>query len=108
MKYIGQSVPGVDAIEKVRGEAVFASDMAMPGQAYMKMLMAHRPHAIVKSVNISSDTASAIPSAFSPAGGDQRMQDRRSRGKTPGRWRSLQVHNQHCDQQCGDQRSGTV
>ncbi len=50
MKYIGQSVRRVDALDKVKGEAVFASDMVMPGQAYMKMLMAHRPHAIVKSV----------------------------------------------------------
>ncbi len=53
MKYIGQSVPRVDAIAKVKGEAVFASDMIMPGQAYMKMLMAHRPHAIVKRVDKS-------------------------------------------------------
>src|SRR5512141_40870 len=57
MKYIGQSVPRVDAMEKVKGEAVFASDMVMPGQAYMKMLMAHRPHAIVKSVNTSKAEA---------------------------------------------------
>src|SRR5512139_1131013 len=59
MKYIGQSVPRVDALEKVRGEAVFASDMVMPGQAYMKMLMAHRPHAIVKRVDTSR--AEALP-----------------------------------------------
>ncbi len=59
MKYIGHSVRRVDALEKVKGEAVFASDMVMPGQAYMKMLMAHRPHAIVKSVNTSK--AEALP-----------------------------------------------
>src|SRR5574338_591774 len=59
MKYIGQSVPRVDALEKVKGEAVFASDMVMPGQAYLKMLMAHRPHAIVKGVNTSK--AEALP-----------------------------------------------
>lgn len=53
MKYIGQSVRRVDAMAKVKGEAVFASDMNMPGQVYMKMLMAHRPHAIVKRVDIS-------------------------------------------------------
>ena len=47
MKYIGQSVRRVDALEKVKGEAIFASDMRLPGQAYLKMLMAHRPHAIV-------------------------------------------------------------
>src|SRR5512143_1405384 len=59
MKYIGQSVPRVDGIAKVKGEAVFASDMVMPGQAYMKMLMAHRPHAIVKRVDTSK--AEALP-----------------------------------------------
>ena len=59
MKYIGQSVQRVDALAKVKGEAVFASDMRMPGQAYMKMLMAHRPHAIVKRVDISK--AEALP-----------------------------------------------
>jgi CO/xanthine dehydrogenase Mo-binding subunit len=59
MKYIGQSVPRVDAVEKVKGEAVFASDMVMPGQAYLKMLMAHRPHALVKRVDTSK--AEALP-----------------------------------------------
>ena len=59
MKYIGQSVPRVDAMAKVKGEAVFASDMVMPKQAYMKMLMAHRSHAIVKHVDKSK--AEAVP-----------------------------------------------
>jgi CO/xanthine dehydrogenase Mo-binding subunit len=51
MNYIGKSVPRIDARTKVKGEAVFASDMEMPGQAAMKMLMAHRPHAIVRRVD---------------------------------------------------------
>ena len=59
MKYIGQSVPRVDAIAKVKGEAVFSSDMTMPGLCYMKMLMAHRPHAIVKHVDTSK--AESVP-----------------------------------------------
>ncbi len=59
MKYIGQSVPRIDALAKVKGEAVFASDMVLPGQAYMKMLMSHRPHAIVRRVDTSK--AEALP-----------------------------------------------
>jgi CO/xanthine dehydrogenase Mo-binding subunit len=59
MKYIGQSVPRVDALEKVKGEAVFASDMVRPGQAYLKMLMSHRPHALVKRMDTSK--AEALP-----------------------------------------------
>src|SRR5512146_2892328 len=53
MKYIGQSVPRVDALAKVKGEAVFASDRNLPGQAYLKVLLARRPHAIVRSVDTS-------------------------------------------------------
>jgi CO/xanthine dehydrogenase Mo-binding subunit len=59
MKYIGQSVPRIDAVAKVKGEAVFASDMVMPGQVYLKMLMAHRPHAVIKKIDISK--AEAFP-----------------------------------------------
>jgi CO/xanthine dehydrogenase Mo-binding subunit len=59
MKYIGQSVPRVDAATKVKGDAVFASDMVRPGQVYMKMLMAHRPHAIVRRVDTAK--AEALP-----------------------------------------------
>lgn len=59
MKYIGQSVPRVDALPKVKGEAVYASDMTLPGQAFMKVLLAHRPHAVVKRVDISA--AEALP-----------------------------------------------
>jgi CO/xanthine dehydrogenase Mo-binding subunit len=59
MNYIGKSVPRVDAEAKVRGNAVFASDMTMPNQAYMKMLMARRPHAIVRRVDTSK--AEALP-----------------------------------------------
>ncbi len=59
MKYIGQSVPRVDARSKVRGEAVFATDMNRPGQAYLKVLMARRPHAIVR--NVDTSRAEALP-----------------------------------------------
>ncbi len=59
MKYVGKSVPRIDAEAKVKGEAVFSSDMVMPEQAYIKMLMAHRPHAIVRRVDTSK--AEALP-----------------------------------------------
>src|SRR5512140_2262981 len=59
MRYIGQSVQRVDALPKVKGEAVFASDMVLPGQAYMKMVLSRRPHAIVRRVDTSA--AEALP-----------------------------------------------
>ncbi|HEX9028022.1 MAG TPA: molybdopterin cofactor-binding domain-containing protein, partial [Anaerolineales bacterium] len=57
MKNIGKSVPRVDALSKVTGAGVFASDMVRPDQACMKVLLAHRPHAVVKSINTSQAEA---------------------------------------------------
>lgn len=59
MKYIGQSVPRVDAEAKVKGDAVYASDMNLPGQTHMSMLFSRRPHAIVKRVDVTK--AAALP-----------------------------------------------
>jgi len=72
MKYIGQSVPRVDALAKVKGEAVYASDMTLPGQTYMKVLLAHRPHALVKRRH--RGRAEALPGAS----GDQPAEPRRA------------------------------
>ncbi|MFM8322617.1 MAG: xanthine dehydrogenase family protein molybdopterin-binding subunit [Chloroflexota bacterium] len=57
--YIGQSSLRVDAQAKVTGEAQFACDLNLPGQAYMKILFAGRPHAIVKRVETAA--AEAVP-----------------------------------------------
>jgi CO/xanthine dehydrogenase Mo-binding subunit len=59
MSYIGKSVMRVDALPKVRGDAVYATDMTRPDQTYLKMLLARRPHAIVKSVDTTR--AAALP-----------------------------------------------
>ena len=59
MKYVGQSVARLDARAKVRGAAVFASDMVMENQAYMKVLLARRPHAIVRSLALRKARAVA-------------------------------------------------
>lgn len=52
---VGQSVPRIDAKEKVTGEALYSGDLSMPGMAHMKILFAGRPHAKVKYI----DTAQA-------------------------------------------------
>jgi CO/xanthine dehydrogenase Mo-binding subunit len=56
---VGQSVERVDVRDKVMGSAVFAGDFNRPGQAYMKMLFADRPHAIIR--NIDTSGAEAMP-----------------------------------------------
>jgi len=59
MKYINQSIPRFDAVSKVDGSALYPGDYNLPGQLYMKIKFALRPHAIVKSIDI--DEASQIP-----------------------------------------------
>jgi CO/xanthine dehydrogenase Mo-binding subunit len=55
MNTIGQSVRRVDAVSKVTGQAPYPGDVNMPGQAWMKILFAGRPHARIRRL----DTAKA-------------------------------------------------
>jgi CO/xanthine dehydrogenase Mo-binding subunit len=54
LDYVGQSITRIDAENKVKGEALYPGDFNLPNQAYMKVLFAERPHAIVKSVDTSA------------------------------------------------------
>ena len=56
---IGQSVTRLDAAGKVTGQALYPGDINLPEQAYMKILFAGRPHAIVKSIDTRE--AEALP-----------------------------------------------
>lgn len=53
MTVIGQSVQRIDAIGKVTGQTKFPGDIDRPNQAYMKILFANRPHAIVRRIDAS-------------------------------------------------------
>ncbi|HEX2698215.1 MAG TPA: molybdopterin cofactor-binding domain-containing protein, partial [Anaerolineales bacterium] len=57
MPAIGQSLPRVDARDKVTGEAKYSGDLSMRGMLFMKILFAERPHARVKSVKTSKAEA---------------------------------------------------
>ena len=59
MSAIGQSVPRIDAREKVTGETLYSGDLVMPGMLHMKILFAGRPHA--RLVSIDTQQASALP-----------------------------------------------
>lgn len=54
MPLVGQSVQRVDARGKVTGETLFPGDINMPGQAYMKILFANRPHAVIRAIDTSA------------------------------------------------------
>jgi CO/xanthine dehydrogenase Mo-binding subunit len=59
MSIIGQSVQRVDAFAKVTGEALYPGDINLPNQAYMKILFANRPHALIKRIDTSQ--AESLP-----------------------------------------------
>jgi CO/xanthine dehydrogenase Mo-binding subunit len=57
MRAIGQSSTRIDAHGKVTGETLYPGDLNKENQAYMKILFAGRPHAIVKKVDTSKAEA---------------------------------------------------
>src|SRR5512143_3378256 len=59
LKYVGQSVPRVDGIEKVTGKAKFLGDLAVPGMLYGKVLRSSYAHARIRSIDAAR--AESIP-----------------------------------------------
>ena len=53
MTTIGQTVRRVDALGKVRGTAPYPGDITMPGELWMKILFAGRPHARIKGIDLT-------------------------------------------------------
>jgi CO/xanthine dehydrogenase Mo-binding subunit len=51
MRSIGQSAQRSDALGKVTGKTLYPGDIDKPDQAYMKILFADRPHAIIRSID---------------------------------------------------------
>lgn len=48
---VGRSIPRPDAMDKVTGRAKYASDLAVPGMVYLKLVYAGRPHARILSID---------------------------------------------------------
>lgn len=57
MTWIGKSVPRIDAVGKVTGKTLYPGDINLPNQAYMKILFAHQPHAIIRKIDTSKAEA---------------------------------------------------
>ena len=51
MSQFGHSIQRIDALAKVTGQALYPGDINRPNQAYMKILFANRPHAIVRDID---------------------------------------------------------
>ncbi|MEW6334923.1 MAG: molybdopterin cofactor-binding domain-containing protein, partial [Thermodesulfobacteriota bacterium] len=58
-RYVGKSVPRVDGLEKVTGQAVYSVDVGMPGMLYGAVLRS--PHAHARIVNVETADARKAP-----------------------------------------------
>ena len=58
-KVIGQSLPRIDAWEKVTGQARYPGDFSMPGMLHAKVVWSEYPHARVRLIDTSK--AEALP-----------------------------------------------
>lgn len=54
MTELGKNIHRVDALDKVKGSALYSGDFSFMDQLYMKVLFSKKVHAIVKSVDISA------------------------------------------------------
>ncbi len=59
LQYVGHSVPRVDGVEKVTGQAKFLGDLVVPGMLYGKILRSAYAHARVSTIDTSK--AEALP-----------------------------------------------
>ena len=50
---VGKRIPHRDAVEKVKGSAVFTSDIKLNGMLYGKILRSTLPHAKIRNIDIS-------------------------------------------------------
>ena len=50
---VGKRIPQRDAVEKVKGSAVFASDIKLSGMLHGKILRSPVPHARIRNIDIS-------------------------------------------------------
>lgn len=53
LSVVGKSVLRVDALEKVKGKAVFCDDIKLPGMLHAKLLRSPYPHARILRIDTS-------------------------------------------------------
>jgi CO/xanthine dehydrogenase Mo-binding subunit len=54
MRAVGSSLPRIDAVAKVTGAALYAGDIDLPGQAWLKVVFAGVPHARITAIDVSA------------------------------------------------------
>jgi carbon-monoxide dehydrogenase large subunit len=67
---VGDSVPRVDAHDKVTGAAIFADDIQFgPGMLYARIVRSPHPHALIKSINV--EQAQSLPGVKAVVTGEE-------------------------------------
>jgi 4-hydroxybenzoyl-CoA reductase alpha subunit len=62
LKVVGKPFRKVDARAKCTGQTRFADDIVLPRMLYAKLLRAHEPHALIKSIDTSK--AESLPGVY--------------------------------------------
>lgn len=70
--YVGNSIPRVDGIEKVTGEAQYVQDMSSKGMLYAKLKTSPYAHALIKNIDVSR--ARSLPGVKAVLTGKQAYQ----------------------------------
>ena len=65
---VGKSYPAIDALEKVTGQAIYGTDLKLPGMLWGKVLRSPFPHARI--LNIDSRKARRVPGVRAVVGGE--------------------------------------
>ncbi|MFQ5794430.1 MAG: xanthine dehydrogenase family protein molybdopterin-binding subunit [Candidatus Bipolaricaulia bacterium] len=50
---IGKSIPRVDGVDKVTGQAIYTADLRLPNMLYGKVLRSPYPHARIRNIDVS-------------------------------------------------------
>ncbi|MFQ6016163.1 MAG: xanthine dehydrogenase family protein molybdopterin-binding subunit, partial [Anaerolineae bacterium] len=53
-KFVGESIPRLDAVAKVTGQALYPGDYSMEGMLHAKVLWSEYPHALIHRIDISA------------------------------------------------------
>ena len=69
LKCVGRDVPRIDAVEKLTGEAIYTSDMILPGMLHAQVKRS--PHARARIVKIDTSKALALPGVRAIVTGDE-------------------------------------
>ncbi|MBM3796124.1 MAG: xanthine dehydrogenase family protein molybdopterin-binding subunit [Acidobacteria bacterium] len=68
LRVVGANLPRKDAIEKVTGQALYSTEVSLPGMLHAKVLRSPRAHARIRSIDVSAaETAPGVHAVLTHA-----------------------------------------